>query len=278
MMLKYASMYDGHLEQVSVTKYRVKLTNETAPVYSNRYCVQTRQRQLGRDEVGETLKDNVAETATTEWASPIVFAPKKNCRLRSCANYRKLNAVTVRDSYLIPRMDTCIASFRSANVFSTLDASRGYLQIEMDDNDMDKTALVKHKGLFRYTQMPFGLKNAPVTFQRAMNIIMVPIKWQNALVYIDNIVIFSKSSKECLHHLESVLRLINKAVMILKLKKCFLFSDAIDYHGHVIAPRRLHIAIKTMDAVRDSRYPTRTSEMRSFLGLCNVYRQFIPNV
>ena len=107
------------------------------------------------------LAIDVIEPVTSEWAAPVVFAPKKDGLQRFCVDYRRLNAVTVRDSYPISRMDECIDSLGDSQVFSTLDCNVGYWQIEIEEEDKDKTAFVTHHGLFRFKRMPFGLRNAP---------------------------------------------------------------------------------------------------------------------
>lgn len=139
------------------------------------------------------LTDKVGDSATTEWASSVVFAPKKDGSLRFCVDHRRLNVMTVRDSYPIPKIDECIDSLGTAAIFSTLDANSGYWQIEMYEKNVDKTDSVTYNGLYRYTRMLFGLKNAPVTFQRAINVILTTVNWQYALVYIEDVIIFSST-------------------------------------------------------------------------------------
>lgn len=153
----------------------------------------------------------------------IVFTPKKDSRLQFCVDCRKLDAVEVEDSYPLRQMDEFIDSLGLVNMFSTLDTSLGYWQIELDRNDMDLTASVTLNSRYRNTRVLLGLKNAAVTFQRAMDTILALVKWQHALVYIDVVFIISKSPKEHLHHVESVLQLIQKAGMTLKLKNCIFF-------------------------------------------------------
>lgn len=157
-------------------------------------------------------------------------------------------------------MNECIDSLESTEAFSTMDANNGYWKIKLYKTDMNKTAFVNHSGFYPYTSMPSWLENAPAKFQRAMDIILAPVKWQHTLVYLHNVVLSSKSHEEHLRHVKSVLQLIQKYGMTLNLKKCFIFHDAVDYLGHVIAPRRLHIATKTIDSVHYLKYPTTTSE------------------
>lgn len=125
--------------------------------------------------------------------------------------------------------------------------------------------------------MSLGLKNAPVTSQKPTNVILSTVRWQNALVYIEDIIIFSPTSEDHISHIESVLCLISEAGMTLKLKECHLFSDATDYLTHVITPDHLHVPAKTRHTIRELEYMTNTTEVRSVLDLCNVYLRLTSN-
>lgn len=135
-------------------------------------------------------------------------------------------------------------------VFSTLDANSGYWHVEVDPKDRDKTAFTSHHGLYRFRRIPLGLKNAPATFQRAVDILLMTVKWQFALVYLEDIVTFSTTPRQHIEHTKKVLGLLSKAGVSLKLKKCRFFTTTIDYLGHVIRPGRLEIASHTGDAIR----------------------------
>jgi hypothetical protein len=139
--------------------------------------------------------------------------------MRFCIDYRKLNTLTMRDTYPLPRMDECIDSLGEAKLFSTLDCNSGYWQIPVEPADRDKTTFMSHEGTFRFTRMPFGLTNAPATFQRAVDITLAGLTWKICLVYLDDIIIFSKNFEEHLEHLEEVLTRIYRAGLSLKLKK-----------------------------------------------------------
>lgn len=198
--------------------------------------------------------------------------------LRLCGDYHKLNADIVRDSFSIRQTDECIDRLQTANEFSPLHANSSYLQIELDENDMGRTAFLAHNELYKYTRMQSSLKKAPAISQHGMEVILAPVKWQHALLYINDVFIFSKTPDAHSEHFESVLQLINKAGKMLKPKKHFFCLDAIDYVGHVITSGRLYIATRIVDAVHGLKYPTPTSSLRSFLGLCNVHRRFTANV
>ena len=142
------------------------------------------------------LKEGVIEPASSEWASPVVLVPKPDGSMRFCVDYRRLNALTIRDSYPLPRMDECIDSLGDAQLFSTLDCNSGYWQIPVEPSDRDKTTFTSHEGTFRYTRMPFGLTNAPATFQRVVNMTLAGLTWKTCLVYLDDIIIFSHTLED----------------------------------------------------------------------------------
>lgn len=157
------------------------------------------------------LLRKVIKPAQTVWASLTVFAPKKVGPLYFCADYKNLNAVTVCDSFPLHRMKNCIGFLGDEAVPSTLDAGRGYWQVKVEETDRDKMAFTSHNGLYRIPQMSFDLKNAPETIQRAMDVILLLVKWQLALVYIDNIVVFSRSQRDLIEHVRRLLSLLRNA-------------------------------------------------------------------
>ena len=130
----------------------------------------------------------------SEWASPVVLIPKPDGSLCFCVDYRRLNAMTVRDTYPIPRMDECLDSLGEANVFTTLDCNSGYWQIPVAEEDRPKTTFTCHAGTYQFNRMPFGLMNAPATFQRMLDILLSGYRWKSCLIYLDDIIIFSNDS------------------------------------------------------------------------------------
>ena len=139
-------------------------------------------------------------------------------------------------------MEDCIDSLGEARLFTTLDALWGYWQVPIAERDRVKTTFTSHMGTFRYKRMPFGLRNAPATFQRALDIILSGVRWKTCLVYIDDVVIFWKTEEEHSAQVSHVLTLLEEAGVKLKLKKCFFFHQRVEYLGHVITPGRLSVA------------------------------------
>ena len=223
------------------------------------------------------LEAGVIEPAQSEWESPVLLVPKPDGSMGFCVDYRKLNAVTVKDTYPLPRMDECLDSLGDTKVFSALDAISGYWQMPIPESDRAKTALSCHSGLYRFSKMPFGLTNAPATFQRAMDMLLSPFRWKSCLVYLDDIIIFSKSWEEHIVHVDETLSVLEKAGVKLKLRKCEIFVENIKYLGHVVRPGSLEIDAARIAALEQVKYPQTQTKLRSFLGLCNVYRRFVPH-
>jgi transposase InsO family protein len=273
---EHRRLWDGRLGRVSATSHRIELTPGARPVHCQPYRAGPRAREAESKEVERMLKAGVIEPAASEWASPVVLVPKSDGSMRFCVDYRKLNAITVRDTYPLPRMDECIDSLGEAQMFTTLDCNSGYWQVPVAPEDMDKTTFTSHEGTFRFKRMPFGLRNAPATFQRVVDIILSGLTWKSCLVYLDDIIIYSEDTEDHLNHLDQVLTLLGRAGLSLNLAKCHFLQESVGYLGHIIRPGKLEIASKNTDALRTALPPRTQTELRSFLGLCNVYRRFVP--
>ena len=277
MLAKHASMWDGTLGRISATEHRIGVEPGTKPIRSMPYRQGPAVRKIVKQQIDKMLDAGVIEPAHGEWASPVVLAPKKDGTLRFCVDYRKLNAKTIADAYPLPRMDDCIDSLGDATIFSTLDCNSGYWQIPVASEDRDKTTFTTFLGTYRYLRMPFGLKNAPATFQRALDIILSGVRWQACLVYLDDVIVFSKTLGDHIAHLDLVLSLLRHAGVSLKLSKCSFFQTKVDYLGHVIRPGKLSVTATASDAFRSFEYPKTLTQLRSFLGTCNVYRRFVKD-
>jgi Reverse transcriptase (RNA-dependent DNA polymerase) len=177
------------------------------------------------------LDMDVIEPASGPWSAPVVLIPKPDGTIWFCIDYRKLNAVMEKDSYALPRVDDCLDSLGDARYFSTLDANCGYWQIDVKEADREKTAFTSHRGLYQFKRMPFGLMTAPATFQRAIDIVLSSVRFQCALTYLDDIVIYSPTFEQHLEDLSKVLKLLHDAVVSLKRSKCSFAALQVKYLG-----------------------------------------------
>ena len=172
MLRKHEKIWNGELGAINVTDMRIDLVPDAKPFKSAPYRAGPKTRELEQAEVDKQLKAGVIEPAMSEWAAPVLFAPKKDGKLRFCIDYRKLDSMNIKDTYPLPRMDECIDSLGESEYFSTLHAFAGYWQINLLKRDRHKTAFVCHAGTYQYKRMPFGITNAPACFQRAFDMIL----------------------------------------------------------------------------------------------------------
>jgi Reverse transcriptase (RNA-dependent DNA polymerase) len=276
MLEPHHRMWDGRLGTVAARSHRIEVLPGSKPVHAQPYRAGSHARVAEKTEIDRMLAQQVIEPATCEWASPIALVPKPGGTLRFCVDYRRLNMITVPDTYPLPRMDECIDSLGDAVVFTTLDCNSGYWQIPVHPGDRAKTTFTSHYGIYRFLRLPFGLRNAPATFKRAIDIILSGVKWKICLVYLDDVIVFFGSESAHLAHVAEVLTLLGNAGLSLKLKKGHLLSETVEYLGHVIRPGRLRVAEKNTTGLKTAPLPRTQTELRSFLGLFNVYRRFFP--
>lgn len=205
-----------------------------------------------------------------------MLVPKKDKSLRFGADYHRINAVTVRESYPIPHIGKCIDALGEAQIYSTLHANSEYWQILTDNKNAGWNASVTYHRLFKYSQTPFWIRNHEATFQRAMEGIPDLINWQHAIVHIDDTIILSKTPERSLRHKEKLLRQFRDTATKIKLKMCFIFGKAMNYLGHAIFSGKLQVGNRTTEAIEALQCPTTVSKLCSIPGFCNVNRWLIP--
>jgi len=278
MLGQHKAMWTGHaLGVIKATPHRIDLNAGARPVrFAPRHAGHT-ARESETAEVKRPLEADVIEPTSSDWGFLVELVPKKDGTLHVCVDYRLLNVVTMKDSYPLPRMDECIDSLCEATIFSTLDCNAGYWQVAIAPEDREKTAFVCHEGAYQYKRMPFGLTNAPATFQWALDIILSGVKWQSCLIYLDDVLMYSKTEEEHIGHVDHVLRLPREANVTLRLPNCRFFRTTVEYLGHEIKPGRLGVMDAHTRALREARFRTARTHVRSFVGMCNVFRRFVLN-
>ena len=214
--------------------------------------------------------------SNSPWASPVVLVRKKDGSLRFCIDLRKLNAWTVKDAYSIPRIEDALDSLNGACIFTSLDLKSGYWQVELDEESIPLTAFtVGPLGFYECVRMPFGLTNAPATFQRLMESCLGDLHLTWCIIYLDDIIIFSKNPDDHITRLEGVFEKLAEAGLKLKPSKCEFFKARLKYLGHVVSPQGIATDPKKIEAILKWPRPKTVTDVRSFTGFTNYYRKFI---
>ena len=232
-----------------------------------------------QDELEEQIKDLLAQgfiqPSCSPYGAPVLFVPKKDGRWRMCIDYRALNKQTVKDRYPLPRIDLLLDRLGQAKVFSKLDLAQGYHQIAMAKDSVEKTAFCTNIGQWEYLVMPFGLCNAPSTFQRLMNTVFEQELNSFILVYLDDILVYSRSVGEHWGHLKCAFDRLRRAKLYARLHKCEFLKDKVDYLGFEVGRDGIRTSPEKVRAILDWPRPLSVHDIRSFLGLASYYRKFI---
>ncbi|XP_072064483.1 uncharacterized protein [Arachis hypogaea] len=205
----------------------------------------------------------------------LLLVKKKDGSMRLCVDYRQLNKITVKNKYPLPRIDDLMDQLQGAGVFSKIDLRSGYHQIRVRDEDIPKTAFRTRYGHYEYTVMSFGLTNAPAVFMDYMNRIFHPYLDKFVIVFIDDILVYSKSEEEHADHLRTVLQILRDRKLYAKLSKCEFWKSEVKFLGHVVSKQGIAVDPAKVEAVMNWERPTSVTEIRSFLGLAGYYRRFI---
>ena len=215
--------------------------------------------------------------SVSPFGAPVLFVKKKDGSLRMCVDYRGLNKVTRKNSYPLPRIDDLFDQLQGARIFSKIDLRSGYHQVRVAEGDIPKTAFCTRYGHYESLVMPFGLTNAPATFMALMNNIFHPYLDKFILVYLDDILVYSKDMGEHTKHLRLVFQLLREHRLFAKMKKCEFGKTSVEYLGHEISEKRKEVEKEKVKAIMNWREPTCVKDVQSFLGLANYYRKLIKN-
>ena len=215
--------------------------------------------------------------STSPWASPVVLVSKKDGSLQFCIDLRKLNNQTIKDAQSLPRIKDSLDCLDGAAIFTSLDLQSGYWQVEMTEASKPLTAFtVEPLGFYEYVRMPFGLTNALATFQHLMETCLGEIHLKWCIIYLDDIIVFSKTPEEHIERLRSVFEKLQAAGLRLKLSKCEFFKSRVTYLGHIVSKNSIKTDPKKIEAIKKWPIPKTVTEVQSFLGFMNYYHKFIP--
>ncbi|GJP66737.1 hypothetical protein CLOP_g23646 [Closterium sp. NIES-67] len=258
--------------------HKIELEPGAQPTVRTQWRLTQPELQELRNQLDYLLAKGFIRPSTSPFAAPILFTPKKDGGLRMCTDYRALNRVTIKSRYPIPRTDELIDNLRGARYFSKLDLRGGYHQIRVFADDCHKTAFRTRYGSYEYTVMPFGLTNASSTFQLTMNGVFRDLLDKCVIIYLDDILIYSKTREQHLKDLEVFFQRLQRHRLITKGSKCEFLKQEMEFLGHVISTEGIRIDPKKLRAIQEWKPPTNLQQLQSFLGFVNYVRWFIPNM
>ncbi len=265
----------GNLGSTDLVEHKIETNGQI--IKQSPYRIPYAYRDEAKQIIDKMLQNGVVTTSSSSYSSPVVLVKKKDGSLRFCVDYRKLNEITRKDVYPLPRIDDMFTLLSGNCYFSGVDADSGFWQIRVKPEDQHKTAFSTPFGLFEFRRMPFGLCNAPATFQRLMDIVLSGLLWDICLVYMDDIIIFGRNLDEHFNNLETVFGALASAGITLKPSKCRFCQRELPFLGHVVSEKGIATDPSKIAKVRDAAVPKNIHELRSFLGLSGYYRKFIKN-
>lgn len=262
------------LGRIKIVKHSIETTT-SRPIRQRPYVVAQAIRPDIDRQIAEMLKSGVIKVSNSPWASPMVVVKKKDGTFRICIDFRKVNDVTVKDVFPLPRIQEVVDRLSGCNWISTFDMASGYWQIAMDERDQQKTAFICHAGLFEWTVMPFGLTNAPATFQRLTEAIFAGVAFRQP--YFDDVMIFSKNFDDHMLHLGDTFLQCHLTGAVFKTGKSEVAQKEVHLLGFIAGTNGVKTDPAKIALVQQFPQPRTPKNIKQFLGLCGYYRQFVPD-
>ena len=278
LLLEFSALYSQTSpmhDSSQVTTQHIIETTTDLPVFAKARQLSNEKLAAAKTEFDNLLQQGLIRPSKSPWASPLHMVPKADGSWRPCGDYRRLNAITKPDRYPVPHLSSLKSKLHGATVFSKLDLLRAFHQIPMAPSDIEKTAVITSFGLFEFLYMPFGLRNAAQTLQRLMDSMFRDLPF--TMVYLDDILIFSKDADEHLSHLRQVFELLSTHGLRISPSKCEFMLSEIDFLGHHITANGTQPKPKKIDAIVNYQKPVDYASLRRFMGMIGFYRHFIPN-
>lgn len=277
VLRKYSSHFiTGYpTTRVSTGFLDIRLAKETTISYRP-YRMAHSERQITKEIITELLSKEIIRESQSPFSSPVILVKKKNGQNRLCVDFRALNKVTIKDRYPLPRIDDQLNDLAGNCFFTSLDMASGFHQIPIAEESIEKTAFVTPDGHYEYLCMPFGLANAPAVFQRAINKALRELRGETAQVYLDDVLIASKSIDEGMEKLDRVLKVLVESGFSLNLNKCKFLQSTINYLGREVSSSGIRPSKSKIDALVNAAVPYNVKQVRQFMGLANYFRKFVP--
>ena len=258
-------------------EFVIELVPGTAPIAKRPYKMPANELAELKKQIQELEEKGYIRPSTSPWGAPVLFVKKRDGSMRMCVDYRALNAATIKNKYPLPRINDLFEQLEGACVFSKIDLRSGYHQLKIRPQDVPKTAFVTRYGLYEFLVMSFGLTNAPAYFMNLMNSVFMDCLDKFVVVFIDDVLIYSRSEEEHEIHLRMVLERLRAHQLYAKFSKCEFWLKQVDFLGHVISAEGVAMDPIKVEAVLNWTQPKSVSEIRSFLGLAGYYRRFIED-
>ncbi|GJT82215.1 putative reverse transcriptase domain-containing protein [Tanacetum coccineum] len=256
-------------------EFQIDLVPGAAPVARAPYRLAPSEMKELSEQLKELSDKGFIRPSSSPWGAPVLFVKKKDGSFRMCIDYRELNKLTVKNRYPLPRIDDLFDQLQGSSVYSKIDLRSGYHQLRVREEDIPKTAFRTRYGHYEFQVMPFGLTNAPAVFMDLMNRVCKPHLDKFVIVFIDDILIYSKSKQEHGKHLKIILDLLKKEELYAKFSKCEFWIPKVQFLGHVIDSEGIHVDPAKIESIKDWTSPKSPTEIRQFLGLAGYYRRFI---
>ena len=280
LLQKYSPVFSSGEEDMgptSLVEHGIPVVPGTRPIRQPPHRLGPEKEAEAERQVQELLRKGLIEPASGAWSSPVVLVRKKDQSWRFCVDYRRLNAVTQQDAYLLPRIDESLEALSGSQFFTTLDLLSGYWQVPLDADAQEKSAFATRSGLWKWKVLPFGLTSAPATFQRLMEQILRGLHWKTALLYLDDAIAISPDFGSHLERLEEVLQRLQQARIKLKPQKCELLQKEVRYLGHIVSAEGIATDPAKIEAIEEWPAPQNLRQLQAFLGTAGYYRQYLPD-
>ena len=275
---KYKQLFSDTPGRIRNQKGVIRISDEERPKFFKARPVPYAHRDKVAEELDRLEKEGtITKVDYSPWAAPIVPVLKKNGTLRICGDYRvTINSCILQDNYPIPTIEELLARLSGGIIFSKIDLTNAYLQVELDENSKKYTTINTHKGLYVYNRLPFGICSSPYIFQRCMDNILKGLA--GTCCYFDDILVTGKSNEEHKQNLDRLLTRLEENNLRVKLEKCEFNKPSITYLGHYVDKHGVRPSAEKVIAVRNAPVPKNLSEVRAFIGMVSFYRKFIPNI
>jgi len=272
---------EEQLTACNVTTHKIR-TKDDEPIYLKNFRYPYHLKKEIQNQVKKLLDNKIIKPSISPYSSPVWIVPKKldasgEKKWRMVIDFRKLNEQTIEDKYPLPRTEEILENLGKSQYFSTLDLAQGFHQIPMDEKSIEKTAFTVENGHWEYVRMPFGLKNAPATFQRMMDHVLREYLHKFCFVYMDDIIVHSKSLDEHILHLKLIFKKLLTHNLKIQLDKSEFLKKEVPFLGHIITPEGIKPNEDKIKSIQNFPLPKTQKEIKSFLGLIGYYRKFIKN-